>query len=392
MTNKVSIPRVVISLLSAPVSKLGGQEIRWGRLAKFMLEQPSLDVRVVANSSLVKCLRALGVNLEGWNLVVMPDQSSRLMHNLLAQWTLWKTVSCGTVIHVPAVGIRTIYTALLCKRLRGCRVVFSYTANTFRGYLDNPANIKGFKIVTQIAQYVDLFEVINPAIDWHGLVPKEKLRVAPCSFSDPVKFKPAELKTNKVVFAGHLSTAKGVYLLIDILRAWPRHDSTLFSICGDSDGSPSSQQAEQMIAELCHERPGWKRLRLVDVSTELSDAKVFLSLQEISNYPSQSLLEAMLCGCCVVATNTGETNLLVHEPYGALVRKGAPVSCFVNAIQNFLMMPYDQFKLRSDSARNFVLEHHTLEKYANHIVGLWRELAWVSGSGTSATTSSAKRS
>ncbi|MBK8985793.1 MAG: glycosyltransferase family 4 protein [Chloroflexi bacterium] len=241
--------------------------------------------------------------------------------------------------------------------------------------MNNPVNIKGFKIVQWIAKHVDLFEVINPGLDWHGIVPEAKLRIAPCSFSDPVTFRPADKKADKVVFAGHLSTAKGVYLLIDILQSWPHYDSTIFTICGDSDGSSISEKAERRLDELCNARPGWKRIRLADVSGELSDAKVFLSLQEISNYPSQSLLEAMLCGCCIVATNTGETDLLVREPYGVLVEKDAPVSEVVQAIQRFLGMSENQIQLRGNTARQFVLENHVLDRYADHIVKLWNELS-----------------
>lgn len=365
---------VVLCLLSAPISKLGGQEIRWGRLAEYLLDYSPVPIRVVINSSLVRCLGNIGIHLEGANVIVMGDQPSKIVHNLYAQWTLWRVMQSGAILHIPAVGIRTIYTALLGKYLRGCRVVFSYTTNTFRGYLANPLNIKGFRIVRRIAKHVDIFEVINPSIDWQGIVPESKLRVAPCSFSDPSRFKPAEKKANKVIFAGHLSTAKGVYLLIDILRAWPKDDSTWFTICGDSDGSPSSQQAERLLDELCSTRPNWKRVRLDDISTELSDAKVFLSLQEISNYPSQSLLEAMLCGCCVVATNTGETNLLVREPFGIMINKEAAPQVFVEAIQSFLELPWNQFKVCSDSARDFVLKYHTIGRYAEHIIGLWLEL------------------
>ncbi|MEM3658495.1 MAG: glycosyltransferase [Candidatus Hadarchaeum sp.] len=365
---------VLLSLLSAPVAKLGGQEIRWGRLASYLLDHSPVKIRVVINSSLVQCLRNIGIHLEGTSVIVMRDQGSKIAHNLYAQWTLWRAMQSGEILHIPAVGIRTIYTALLGKYLRGCRVVFSYTTNTFRGYLDNPLNIKAFRLVRRIAKHVDIFEVINPHIDWQGIVPENKLRIAPCSFSDPSRFKPAEKKANKVVFAGHLSTAKGVYLLIDILRAWPKGDPTWFTICGDSDGSRSSQQAQKLLDELCSTRPTWKRIRLDDISQELSDAKVFLSLQEVSNYPSQSLLEALLSGCCVVATNTGESNLLVREPFGVLLDKKAPPQAFIESVQSFLRMPWDQFKIRSDAARDFVLKHHTIEKYAEHIVGMWAEL------------------
>lgn len=375
MINDNAVPKVIISLLSAPTSKLGGQEIRWGRVAEYFLQHPSINVCVLANSSLVQCLREIDIYLDGPDVIIMQDHPFMLAHNLRAQWLLWSLTRRGSIIHVPAVGIRTIYTALLSKKIKANSVIFSYTTATFRLLLDNPKNIKGFKLVERIAKHVDLFEVINPAVDWQGIVPESKIRIAPCSFSDPNRFIPAYPKQGKVVFAGHLSTAKGVYLLISILQAWPRDDTTEFLICGDADGTESSVKAEKILDQLCSTRPNWKRARYSDVSAEISDAKVFLSLQEFSNYPSQSLLEAMLSGCCIVATNTGETDLLVRKPYGVLVEKDAPVSESVQAIQRFLGMSETQIQLRGNAARQFVLENHVLGRYADHIVKLWNELS-----------------
>jgi glycosyltransferase involved in cell wall biosynthesis len=380
MGTSLTIQRLIISLIAAPVTKLGGQEIRWGRIAKYFLSNPHYDVHIVINSSLQQCLNEIQIRLNGPNVRVVNDRPYRFSHDILSQWALWKTVQQGSIIHVPAVGIRTIYTALLCKHLKKSRVVFSYTTATFRKLLENPKNKKGFKIVQDIADRVDLFEVINPSVDWQGIVPEKKLRISPCSFSDPEVFTPSN-KVNKVVFAGHLSTAKGVYRLIEILQAWPTHDQTEIFICGDSDGSESSEEAQRILDNLCSRNPKWSRARLSRVSDEMSNAKVFLSLQEFSNYPSQSLLEAMLCGCCVVATDTGETDLLVKKPFGTIVSPHAPAEDFVDAIQTYLQMSPHEIQEYSKAARHFVLNNHTIEKYASHIMNMWRELSCTSTCG-----------
>jgi glycosyltransferase involved in cell wall biosynthesis len=44
----------------------------------------------------------------------------------------------------------------------------------------------------------------------------------------------------------------------------------------------------------------------------LSTSKIFLSLQDYDNYPSQSLMEAMLFCNSVIATDYGDTSRLVH--------------------------------------------------------------------------------
>ena len=56
-----------------------------------------------------------------------------------------------------------------------------------------------------------------------------------------------------------------------------------------------------------------------DVAPILASAKVFVSLQQVENYPSQAILEAMACKCAIIATDVGDTRLFIDETVGALV-------------------------------------------------------------------------
>lgn len=48
-------------------------------------------------------------------------------------------------------------------------------------------------------------------------------------------------------------------------------------------------------------------------------SKIFLSLQNYENYPSQSLLEAISSGNYIIASDVGDTNSIVKTDFGSLV-------------------------------------------------------------------------
>ncbi|MBK7498974.1 MAG: glycosyltransferase family 4 protein [Ignavibacteriales bacterium] len=55
-----------------------------------------------------------------------------------------------------------------------------------------------------------------------------------------------------------------------------------------------------------------------DTAKYLSKCKIFISIQNDNNYPSQSLLEAMACENAIIASDVGETRKLVSEDEGFL--------------------------------------------------------------------------
>lgn len=365
---------VSVIMLGNPSKKLGGQEIRWGRLLHNLPDYDERKINVVINSSLYHLITLQGFSLDRVNLRIYPDNDNRLLHKVASQLFTWRSIPRHSLIHVTPMGVQSLPSLLLCKYIKRCKLIFSYTGNTIRGLLTDASNPKGFRAIKVFAKESDIFDVLNPSIDWQGIVPEKSLRVAPCSFSSPEKFVPSHIKRRKVVFAGHLSKVKGTEILIDILKSWPKTDETEFLICGDALNNEFGRQAECTIDRICAERGNWRRVRPADISPMLSDAKVFLSLQSSSNYPSQSLLEAMLSGCCVVATDDGETDLLVRAPFGVTIDRKADTSVFVKEIAYYLNLPESTFQTYSTESREFVRSNHTIERYSQYLCSLWDEL------------------
>lgn len=108
------------------------------------------------------------------------------------------------------------------------------------------------------------------------------------------------------------------------------------------------------------------------VESILSKSLIFLSLQDYSNFPSQALLEAMACGCAVIATDVGETRKLVDDEVGFLVNKD---SLEIADKIKFLLENKDIAIEMGRKAREKVLREQTIEKYGNYLLGIYRSLS-----------------
>lgn len=71
-----------------------------------------------------------------------------------------------------------------------------------------------------------------------------------------------------------------------------------------------NQQFGRMAIELADDK------NLIEI---LAASKIFVSLQDYDNYPSQSLMEAMLFCNSVISFNNGDTKRLVYENYGNIL-------------------------------------------------------------------------
>ena len=96
---------------------------------------------------------------------------------------------------------------------------------------------------------------------------------------------------------------------------------------------------------------------------------IFVSLQEYDNYHSQSLMEAMACGCAIVASDVGETWRLVSKDIGYRVQL-KPES-IAERIEYLLDNP-NQAIMMGKKAREKVMQEQTVEKYAEYIENVYK--------------------
>ncbi|MBE2226237.1 MAG: glycosyltransferase, partial [Ignavibacteria bacterium] len=98
-----------------------------------------------------------------------------------------------------------------------------------------------------------------------------------------------------------------------------------------------------------------------------SRTSVFVSLQTGTNYPSQSVLEAMACGNAVIASNRGDTGLFINNANGVLVELNTGE---VAAALKKMILNREDTTLLGKQAAEFVRQYHTIEKVTEYYTGL----------------------
>lgn len=99
----------------------------------------------------------------------------------------------------------------------------------------------------------------------------------------------------------------------------------------------------------------------------LKNTSVFVSIQSNTNYPSQSVLEAMACGNAIIASDVGDTKMLINKNNGILI----PLNK-ADLMKALYKLIDDRELTRSwgISGRDFVIKNHTVEKYCDYFVNI----------------------
>jgi glycosyltransferase involved in cell wall biosynthesis len=121
---------------------------------------------------------------------------------------------------------------------------------------------------------------------------------------------PAVEKQPKVVFLGRLVPGKGVDDLLRVLPdLWRRLEGTPGGACQFSIAGYGSleKQVSGRVRELQEKGIPVEFVGYQEAAPLLAASAVVLSLQEVTNFPSRVVPEALLAGCAVVVRDTGDS-------------------------------------------------------------------------------------
>lgn len=199
-----------------------------------------------------------------------------------------------------------------------------------------------------------------------GFKKAQLVSVTPNSFINYSKFQSAENKDNLIVFLSRLIPQKNPILFLESIVTIEKQlleNNYKVQIIGKG---PMSDEISAFIKE--------NNLRCVELINEtffpqeiISRSKVFISLQDDDNYPSQALLEAMACENIVVATNVGNTELLINKDTGFVVSKNRTE--IANTILKIVTHYNDLIQL-GKNARQKVTTEHTIDKFYTYFDSL----------------------
>jgi glycosyltransferase involved in cell wall biosynthesis len=176
-----------------------------------------------------------------------------------------------------------------------------------------------------------------------------KFKIAPCSFTesaDKIPLKRIDQTEFDFVMIARFVDGKGYDLIeksFDVLKKYKFK-------CFGSGPNPPKIPSEFIDYT---ENP-------IEV---LLKSKIFLSLQPINNYPSQSLLEAALCKTTIIATDVGETRQFLNEDTAVLIVYDS--SNLITAIRQLL--ENEDLRLKLSSAAFYAIkDNHTIERYSDY--------------------------
>ena len=193
--------------------------------------------------------------------------------------------------------------------------------------------------------------------------------ISPCSFVDYSKCLVGDKNDIEIAFASRLEPDKNPIMFLEaatvISKEFP---DVKFHLLGegilafDIEKYINEHNLNKVVNFCFHKNPP-------DV---FKNTSIFVSLQSGTNYPSQSILEAMACENAIIASNKGDTGLFINDKNGVLINLNAGE--LISSIRS-LITNKDHTKALGTYARNFALENHNIERFVDYYIKLIEKVA-----------------
>lgn len=257
---------------------------------------------------------------------------------------------------------------------RKAAVIFSDMDSWFSDVHSNMKRLwyRRFYSFNYALENADIVDFLSPfiydEIRKKGIKIKDSVaRIAPCSFADYTKCESGDKTEFEIAFASRLEPDKNPIIYLEAAKIISKEFPNIrFHILGEGslafeiEKFIADNQLDKIISFQFHKNPP-------DIFKFTS---IFVSLQSFTNYPSQSILEAMACGNAIIASNKGDTNLFINEKNGVLIDLNT--GDLIKAMR-FLIINKNHTAALGTYARRFALENHNIEKFEDYYIRLINE-------------------
>jgi glycosyltransferase involved in cell wall biosynthesis len=223
-----------------------------------------------------------------------------------------------------------------------------------------------FNYIMENADFVDFLSpyILEGVKQRNVQMKPEAISIAPCSFADYSKCKVGDKSQIEVAFSARLEPDKNPLMFLEAAATLhKKYPGIKFHLMGEGS---LVFEIEKFIKESgLSEAVNFKFHK--NPPEVFANTGIIVSLQTGTNYPSQTLLEAMACANAVVASNTGDTKLFISENNGLLIVLDA--NELVKALEELINNPTRLHQM-GNNARELVLTSHTAEKYCEYFISL----------------------
>lgn len=218
----------------------------------------------------------------------------------------------------------------------------------------------------------DIVDFLSPYI-YEGVkkrginIRQSSASISPCSFIDYTGCVIGDKSRFEIAFSSRLEPSKNPMLYLeaakDILKKYP---DIRFYILGEGSlvneirNFIDSNNLSGSIIFQFHKNP----------PEIFKNTSVFVSLQDGTNYPSQSVLEAMACSNAIIASDRGDTKLFINCDNGLLI--DIDKDQLVSALEKLILNPV-LARTMGVSGREFALKNHTIERFSEYFLELVRK-------------------
>jgi len=316
---------------------------------------PTLVIRVYGDKEKTKERLSRFVDPK-CNLVVVSNNIEAFRHFLREKY------DCIAYAHQMVVNLPAVYGAILAGSRRLLILVnISYSQWVFKSKLHEILMLNNVFLSNKI-------DCLYPkeTVQLRKRFPNKDVTATPCSLpnlEDWLERSSRTKKENKMVFAGRMIDEKNPMLLLNAINLVKEElVNSEFSILICGDGPLEEEVRTRVLSGGYGESVQFMGMQ--DMTKVLPQAKVFFSLQENENYPSQSLLEAISCGCFCIATDCGDTRRIVKDEFGILIPKDERK--LGQAIIDCMSMSDEQYEMVGVVARNFAKQNFDPQKAVEH--------------------------
>jgi glycosyltransferase involved in cell wall biosynthesis len=111
-----------------------------------------------------------------------------------------------------------------------------------------------------------------------------------------------------------------------------------------------------------------------DLSNVLSKTSLFVSTQDIENFTSLSMLEAMAAGNAIVAFNVGQSHYFVKHSENGYLSANGNIELMAKNILKYIKLPAEEKLKFQVKSRQLATEVHTKENFVNELQSFWQEV------------------
>lgn len=359
--------RIGIVLLSVGI---GGTEKRLATLFKYLRTLTSHDVYLVGTVRLLDLLRRQQILAgdEETYAIEVPPAVTRVPSTFYAAFPVWRRALGRALANAAAkgwpdvihYGIPISYFAAPRRYRRNA--IVEAMASTHEWHIEGMLSAAARRGALINCLSEPIYTSIAARV---GSAAPDRVTRSPGSLLSFRREWRGQRKRPQVAFVARLERIKNPLLFLEAIAilASRRRDFTAV-ILGDGRLQPQVDRAiarlglADLVRRVFHHTP-------IDA---LADSLVFVSLQHWDNYPSQALLDAMECGCAVVASDVGSTRELVNSDTGILVPFDA--TAIADALHRLLEDPALAGAMGA-RGRALVRQAHSIEAYAAYILDLY---------------------